>query len=203
MAAPRIPLAVLLLCVLTLAACTEQPVAPTNEPPQRSFQTWNCTAGCTLVSSAAPLAAAVENPDSAGATLQLARVVITGRAGQRVALRLTVDDTVVAAAGPRVALLIRGAEGKVQRVALRTLRDPVSVYHFRSDQTITLTLALESRVEHFAAGRFELSLTSAATVEVMMAPWGRAAPADVSSLLSFSVAGTGCTLTTATGPVAP
>lgn len=195
----KAPVRLLLPAALALSACAEQPSAPGTGAGHREPVFLDCSLGCTLVDSPRPLRAAIAKPDSGGKTLQLAQVELFGEAGQTVELLLTADDPVLAAAGPAAGLLVGIGDQVPQRFALRTLQGGVLVYRFEDDESVQMTVALEGRVENTRTGSLSLTLSTAAAVEVVMAPWGWLRP-DVPPMLNLNTtAAATCGLTSETG----
>jgi hypothetical protein len=190
---PRIAVLVTLLLV---AACAEGPSVPDARTPDLGV--WDCRAGCVLVTSADPLAAAIEKPDSAGAELRLAQLRLQGRRGQTVWLYAMAEDSVIAAAGPDVGLIVSIGDSpeQRQRIPLRDLLLETSVHELVDGSDVTLTISLESHVKRAVHGPFELRLRTEGTVVAMLAPWSASPP--VHPLLDVT-GGSTCALTTQTG----
>lgn len=188
--------------VMSLAACGgESPFGTSADPEaQAGIEGVPCQAGaCEIISTSRALMSAIRMPDSASVPIGLGSLRLSGTGGESVSLSLAAAPAVLAAAGPKAALIVRYG-GKDTTVSFEVLSSPVTLYTFDSPGVLTLDFFLARTIDSVVAGDFHLQLLTRAATATVDPLWAGRMPSNLSAAMPLAAAAVpSCRLTAQTG----
>jgi hypothetical protein len=146
-----------LLATLTLIiACQgDRSVGPVPEDTGLE-PSGECSSRCTIASGDLPLAAARYLPDSTAWPVYLAEVLVRGRPGAELSLRLKASEALAKAFHDQGNVLVTIGTRPTLTVPLAALSEPVRVFRFESEDTVRVRYYLARDMREYPNGGFEL-----------------------------------------------